>query len=134
MSVFFPGPVRTNLGATTAATRPEALANTGYAPRRPNTNADGTPRPVVDTSLFMDPLEVASACCAAIRRNDVFIVSHPEFRDGMQARHDALMRAIPDEPVNEARKAILKHFGTLLRNPIYDGQTTPGPLDETSSR
>jgi NADP-dependent 3-hydroxy acid dehydrogenase YdfG len=130
VSVYFPGPVKTNLGATTAATRPASLANTGYAPRRPNTNADGSMRPVVDTSLFMDPLEVGERVLRGIRRNDVFILSHPEFREGMQARCDALMRAIPDEPVNEDRKAVLKHFGTLLYNPIYESQTTPGPLKD----
>ena len=128
VSVYFPGPVKTNLGATTQETRPASLAKSGYDPTRPRVNPDGSSRPAYDPSVFMDPLEVGERVLRGIRRNDVFILSHPEFREGMQARCDALMRAIPDEPLNEARRDVLRNFGTLLGNPIYASQTTPGPL------
>ncbi len=133
VSVYFPGPVTTNLGVTTQAVRPEALSDSGYkGPRVPPPQLDGQPRPAFEPETlkqtFMDPEEVGERVLRGIRRGDLFILSHPEFREGMQARHDALMRAIPDEPVNEQRKEVLKTFGTLLYNPIYDKQTTPGPL------
>ncbi len=132
-SVYFPGPVFTNLGATTDAVRPEALQNSGYkGPRTPPPQLNGAPRPAFDPArlrqVFMDPIEVGERVLRGIRRNDLFIISHPEFREGMQARCDALMRAIPDEPVNEERKAVLETFGTLLYNPIYEKQTTPGSM------
>ena len=57
-----------------------------------------------------------------IRRGDLFIMSHPEFRGGIVARNEALLRAIPDEPINEKRAALVRQFGTLIHNPIYDGQ------------
>ena len=134
VSVYFPGPVATNLNTTTRAVRPDALSNSGYAgPREMPRQLNGEPRPDFDPELlkrvFMDPIEVGERVLRGIRRNDLFIFSHPEFREGMQARCDAIMRAIPDEPVNEERKAVLKTFGTLLYNPIYDSQTTPGPLE-----
>ncbi len=78
-----------------------------------------------DASLFMDPLEIGERVLRGIRRNDLFIHTHPEFKAGMVARNEALLRAIPDEPINEARAALLEGFGTLLYNPIYDKQTTP---------
>ena len=134
VSVYFPGPVATNLGVSTQAVRPEGLSNSGYAgPRVPPPQLNGQPRPSFDPAklreVFMDPIEVGERVLRGIRRNDLFIFSHPEFREGMQARHDAIMRAIPDEPVNEERKEVLKTFGTLLYNPIYETQTTPGPLE-----
>ena len=136
VSVYFPGPVSTNLGTTTQAVRPESLSHTGYVgPRVPPPQLNGQPRPAFDPAklqeVFMSPIEVGERVLRGVRRGDLFIFSHPEFREGMQARHDAIMRAIPDEPVNAERKAVLETFGTLLYNPIYEKQTTPGPPEPT---
>jgi NAD(P)-dependent dehydrogenase (short-subunit alcohol dehydrogenase family) len=130
VSCYFPGPVATNLGATTQQVRPETLSDSGYkGPRVPPPQLNGQPRPAFDPELlrrvFMDPIEVGERVLRGIRRGDLFIFSHPEFREGMQARCDAVMRAIPDEPVNEERRQVLETFGTLLYNPIYERQTTP---------
>jgi len=132
-SVFVPGPVRTNLGQSTMALRGPMP---GIPPRRPPPQAAGQkegeappPRPPIDVSLFMDPLEIGERVLRGIKRNDLFIHTHPEFKAGMIARNEALLRAVPDEPINEARKELLQGFGTLLYNKIYDKQTTPtGPL------
>lgn len=63
-----------------------------------------------------------------IKRNDLFIHTHPEFRDGYIGRHDAIIRAIPDEPRNEEKWAIMKNFNTIYTE-IYDKQQKVGPLD-----
>ena len=128
-SVFFPGPVQTSLGQTTNATRPDHLKNEvptpivvakdGEPPRRPP--------PGFDASLFMSPEEVGQRVLRGIRRKDLFIMTHPEFRDGIVARNEALLRAIPVEEPNEARAALVRQFGTLMYNPIYDTQQ---PLTE----
>ena len=55
-------------------------------------------------------------------------MTHPEFRDGIVARNEALLRALPDDPPNEKRHEVLKTFGNLLKHPMYDRQTTPGPF------
>jgi hypothetical protein len=64
-----------------------------------------------------------------IKRNDLFIMSHPEFREGIIARNDALLRSIPVEPPNTKRYNFIKTFGAIYYNPIYDRQTTPGPQE-----
>ena len=123
-SVYCPGPVHTNLGVSTRATRPAELQNTGYtAPRQPLN--DGRPRPVIQPGQVMDPIEVGQRVLRGIRRNDLFILSHPEFKEGIKARGEAIIRAVPEEPPNTARAEMLKIFGTLTYNPIYDKQTTP---------
>lgn len=126
VSVFFPGPVQTSLGQTTDLTRPAHLKNDpGEAP--PLVGQGRGPRPSFDPSIFMPPEEVGRRVLQAIRRNDLFVMTHPEFRAGIVARNEALLRAIPDEPVNQPRHEVIKMFGTLCYNPVYDGQqNVPG--------
>lgn len=128
-SVFFPGPVQTQLGVSTQATRPEHLRNDAPPPPPGSVGAqaDRRPSPGYDTSLFMSAEEVGERVLRGIRRRDLFIMTHPEFAKGIEARNDALIRAIPVEAPNEPRAALVAQFGTLMYNPIYDSQQ---PLDE----
>ena len=116
VSVFFPGPVETNLSATTAEIRAQQAAAEGLeAPA-----AGG--RPPFDTSLFMGIEEVGARVLRGIRRRDLFIMTHPEFKAGIEARSAALVRAIPVEPPNVERTNLVRMFGTLMYNPVYDTQ------------
>ncbi|MXO64403.1 SDR family oxidoreductase [Altericroceibacterium endophyticum] len=120
VSCFFPGPVSTNLGTSTSATRPDHLRNE----QQPQ-EADEAPKgpPPFDTSVFMSKEEVGKRVLRGIERNDLFIMTHPEFTDGIKARNEALLRAQPVEPRNDARAEVVAKFGTLMYNPIYDKQT-----------
>ena len=120
-SVFFPGPVQTSLGQTTHEVRPKHLQNEAPAAAMPG-QRDARPAPGFDTSLFMTKEEVGKRVLNGIRRGDLFIMTHPEFREGIVARNEALLRAIPDEPPNEKRAALVRQFGTLMHNPVYDAQ------------
>jgi NADP-dependent 3-hydroxy acid dehydrogenase YdfG len=114
-SVFFPGPVNTSLGATTDQVRPAHLRNE-------TASSDPLSPPEFDASVFMGKEQVGERVLRGMERGDLYIVTHPEFRDGIRARNEALLRAIPDEPINRARADVLGKFGTLMYNPIYDGQ------------
>jgi NAD(P)-dependent dehydrogenase (short-subunit alcohol dehydrogenase family) len=127
-SVFFPGPVQTQLGINTHEVRPEHLRNEAPPPPAPGTR-DARPAPGFDTSVFMSIEEVGERVLRGILRGDLFIMSHPEFRDGLIARNEALLRAIPDEPINTARADLVSKFGTLMYNPIYDTQQKV-PVDQ----
>jgi NAD(P)-dependent dehydrogenase (short-subunit alcohol dehydrogenase family) len=132
-SVLVPGPTNTNLGPSTFANRPEKYRNEGQAwpPRMPPPPKDGQPRPPMPdfSKIFMDPVEMGERVIRGIKRNDLFIITHPEFKAGFNARNEAIMRACPDERVNTQRYEMLKHMGTLVYNPIYDKQTQVGPPD-----
>ena len=123
-SVFCPGPVASNLGPSSDAVRPDHLKNDSAAAPPPPRGAGQD-----WSKLFMTPEEVGERVVRGIMRGDLFILTHPEFKEGIGARNDALLRAMPDEPLNEARRDVLKNFGTLIYNPIYDTQTTPGAPD-----
>ena len=45
-------------------------------------------------SLFMSKEEVGKRVLRGIQRGDLFIMSHPEFRAGIVARNEALLRAM----------------------------------------
>jgi NAD(P)-dependent dehydrogenase (short-subunit alcohol dehydrogenase family) len=122
VSVLVPGPTMTNLGTTSFENRPAHLRREGEAA------PSGQQRPR-DPVVWMDPLETGERVVRGIRNNDLFIMTHPEFKAGYRARHEAIMRACPDEPRNEKRWEIIKNYGTVIYNDIYDKQKQVGPPD-----
>ncbi len=52
---------------------------------------------------MMDPLEAGERVLNGVKNNDLFIFTHPEFRDGMKERFDAILASVPEEPFPVAR-------------------------------
>ncbi len=131
-SVLVPGPTNTNLGPSTFANRSEKYQNEGqtWPPKPPPGAPQRPPSMMMDfRKIFMDPVEMGERVIRGIRRNDLFIITHPEFKAGFNVRNEAIMRACPDEPLNTQRYEMLKNMGTLVYNPIYDKQTQVGSPD-----
>jgi len=132
-SVLIPGPTNTNLGLSSFVNKPEELRNEGetWPPKMPPPPKDAPPRRPFSAmnDAIMDPVETGERVIRGIRNNDLYIHTHPEFKDGYMARHNAIIRAIPNEPRNEKRWEIVKNFGTIIYNPIYDKQKQVGPPD-----
>jgi hypothetical protein len=59
-----------------------------------------------------------------VRRNDLFILTHPEFREGVRERAEALLNAFPDEPVNTERAAAITF---LTSHPVYRAEASKQP-------
>ncbi len=130
VSILYPGPTNGNLGQSSFENRPEHLRNEGETwPPQPPPGQEGRQPPMGNVSdVFMDPLETGERVLRGIKRNDLFIHTHPEFKDGYIGRHDALIRAIPDEPRNEERWEVMKNFSTIYTE-VYDRQKPVGPPD-----
>jgi len=132
-SVLVPGPTMTDLGKSSFENRPAELRNEGetWPPKMPPPPKDAPPRrPLGDMKdVIMDPLETGERVIRGIRNNDLFIITHPEWKAGFKARNEAIIRAIPDEPRNEKRWQVIKNFGTIIYNDIYDKQKQVGPPD-----
>lgn len=136
-SAFFPGPVKGNLSASSLEVRPDNLKNepapaaaAPVAPPPPPPPAAGgkdAPAPAFFdfNSLFMDAEEAGERVLEGIRRGDLYIMTHTEFKNGVSAKANALVRSFPDQPVNEQ---MMKMFSFLTYNAIYDTQTTPPAL------
>jgi NAD(P)-dependent dehydrogenase (short-subunit alcohol dehydrogenase family) len=102
VSVLCPGPVKSELFESTAAVRPAKLAATGsIALLPPGVSRESTPIFITAPSGE----EVGRQVLAGIRRNDLYILTHSEIRPVLEARAAALIAALPNEPVDEARIA-----------------------------
>ena len=111
VSVYCPGPVQSNI-AESEKGRPESRANTGYTTEDA---AVGAPPPDV-MQLAMPAVEAGRHVLRGIRDNALYIFSHPEFKDVMAARHNAILAAVPDGPIDQARADSIRW---ILSNPIY---------------
>lgn len=110
VSAFCPGPVQTNI-AHSGELRPEKYRKaSGYAEyerklkERPN------------SPLWMGADEVGERVLAGLRRNDLFIFTHAEFRKGLEERCRKMLASFPDEPINKARYEDIRW---LTENAIY---------------
>jgi NAD(P)-dependent dehydrogenase (short-subunit alcohol dehydrogenase family) len=128
VSVVFPGPTTSDLGNSSSENRPANL-KTGddIWPPRPK---EGAPTAaMMNMDIMMSAEEAGERVVRGIRNNDLFILTHSEYKEGFIARHNAIIRAVPNEPVNPKRLAAAKQFGTIYYNDIYDKQKPVGPPD-----
>jgi len=109
-SAFCPGAVQSNI-AEAGKTRPAALADSGYA--------EADKRRQQNTSffhLFWTKEQVGERVLQGILNDELYILTHSEFRQGVEERAQAMCAAVPDLPEN----AEYKHtFSFLFRNPIH---------------
>jgi short-subunit dehydrogenase len=110
VSVLCPGPVATNIRET-GRSRPQRFRNDsglleieGQLEERPN------------SPLWMGPFECGERLLRGVRANDLYILTHPEFRDGTAERFEAVIASFPDEPIDRERAAGVDF---LLRNRIF---------------
>lgn len=121
VSVLCPGPVKSDLFESTVAVRPQALGATGSVPVIP----PGVRRE--DTPIFATALsgeEVGRRVVRGIRRNDLYILTHPEIRPVLEARAAALLASLPDEPVDPRRVAATEG---LLDASLYAREAAKAP-------
>jgi len=104
-SVFCPGGVSTDNYVGTGQENPL---------RKPPPN--GAPR---FAFVGMDPLEAGERVLNGVVNNDLFILSHPEFKAGMQERFDAIMASTPpiETPIPQPR---IDFERVVLRCGIYE--------------
>jgi NAD(P)-dependent dehydrogenase (short-subunit alcohol dehydrogenase family) len=109
-SAFCPGAVQSNI-AESAKTRPAALAATGYAEADKRRQQGGN-----FFHLYQTKEEVGQRVLRGILNDELYILTHSEFRQGVEDRAQAMCAAVPDLPENPEYK---NTFGILFRNPIH---------------
>ena len=109
VSAFCPGPVQTNIREG-GRMRPKEYADSGYL----QLEHDLEQRP--NNPLWMGPVECGERVLAGIRRDDLYIFTHREFREGAEERFQAMLASFPDEPRNEERAEAISF---LLSNVIF---------------
>ena len=113
-SAFCPGAVQSNI-AEAGKTRPATLADTGYAESDKRRQQAGN-----FFHLFRTKEEVGQRVLEGILNDELYILTHSEFRQGVEDRAAAMCAAVPDLPENDEYK---RTFGFLFRNPIHAAET-----------
>ncbi|MDR1216970.1 MAG: SDR family NAD(P)-dependent oxidoreductase [Oscillospiraceae bacterium] len=120
-SVFCPGPFRTNLGKTSFAVpallRGEEPGAPPPPPPPPPDGADIDFEAVRRSELSAD--EAGKLVFRGVNRGDLYIITHPEFYEGVKARCEAMLRAFPKTQPNEAFK---QAFSFIVYNPVFAKQ------------
>jgi NAD(P)-dependent dehydrogenase (short-subunit alcohol dehydrogenase family) len=110
VSAFCPGPVTTNIRET-GRYRPEQYRkDSGYA----EFEKELAKRP--DSPNWMSIEECGERVLNGIRRNDLYIFTHREFKEGVAERMEAMLASFPDEEINQVRA---KEISFLTSNPIF---------------
>jgi NADP-dependent 3-hydroxy acid dehydrogenase YdfG len=118
-SVFCPGGVNTDNYVGTGEQNPF---------RKPP--PPGAPR----FGMFsMDPLEAGERVMNGVVNNDLFILSHPEFKPGMQERYDAIMASTPPVEAPIAQGRIDAERG-VIRCGIYEREIEHRKVKRSSYR
>jgi NADP-dependent 3-hydroxy acid dehydrogenase YdfG len=109
VSAFIPGPVATNIREV-GSLRPSRYADSGYK----ELEKELAHREDLPYSMSIE--ECGERVLRGIRRNDLFIFTHREFKEGVEERMQAMLASFPDEEINQARA---KEISFLTSNPIY---------------
>lgn len=113
VSVLCPGPVKSEIFESTQAVRPAGLAASGSVPLLP----PGVDR--AETAIFQTAptgVEIGEYVLDGVRRNELYILTHPEIRPVLEARSAALLRALPGGTVSQER---IKAQARLLDSSLY---------------
>jgi NAD(P)-dependent dehydrogenase (short-subunit alcohol dehydrogenase family) len=113
-SAFCPGAVQSNI-ADAAKTRPAELSDTGYAEADKRRQQGGN-----FFHLYMTKEDVGARVLRGILNDELYILTHSEFREGVEDRAQAMCAAVPDLPENDEYK---RTFSMLFRNPIHAAET-----------
>ena len=111
VSAFCPGPVQTNIREG-GRSRPERYSDSGYT----TLERELEERP--NSPTWMSAQECGERVLAGIRRDDLYIFTHREFREGADERFRAMLASFPDEPLDTERADAIRF---LLSNPIFTG-------------
>jgi hypothetical protein len=102
--------VKSNIGEG-GKMRHEQYRDTGYAAREAPKEGETS-----FMDLAMDAVEAGGHVLRGIKDNQLFIISHPEYRNVLRARHAKIEASITQEPVDEVRAESVRW---ILSNPIY---------------
>ncbi|HEY4214141.1 MAG TPA: SDR family oxidoreductase [Steroidobacteraceae bacterium] len=124
VSVFCPGPVTSNVQQSARnrpATLPQAGVPDGQVLARVQefyTSVQDALKTYGGSASTMDAFEAGEHVLNGIRNNQLYILSHPEFRQAICDRTNALLASIPAGSVAAIPPARVA-FAQVARNPIY---------------
>ena len=118
-SAFCPGGYQTNLGVSSREVTSAILGEEVAPPPAPPPREDGRP-PMDWSEVIRSPDDAGERVVRGVKRGDLYILTHSEFKNGVEARLNSILRAFPDEVPNPRYSEI---FPMLTYNEVFDKQT-----------
>jgi NAD(P)-dependent dehydrogenase (short-subunit alcohol dehydrogenase family) len=113
-SVLCPGLVNTDIHLTEKS-RPQRYARSSQSGEPDPQRAQWFKQNVL--ALGMDPLELGTLALQGILRNDLYILTHPEYEVGIRERFEAILASLPrDVSAPEQR---VRAEARVIRHPMY---------------
>jgi NAD(P)-dependent dehydrogenase (short-subunit alcohol dehydrogenase family) len=113
VSVLCPGLVNTAIFEGENS-RPARYRNTRFRALVSDAQGDVMREQVLPTG--MDPMEIGRRVLQGMQRNDLYILTHPEYEPGLRERFDAILASFPAETPPAARVAA---SAGVLRHPMF---------------
>ena len=128
-SAFCPGGFSTDLGKSsfevTAALLGEEVKPPPPPPPPPKDGAERSPM-AAWAEVIRSADDAGIRVLRGVKRGDLYILTHSEFKKGVEERLDAIRRAFPDEVPNPRYAEV---FPFLVHNDIFDTQTQVPALE-----
>jgi NAD(P)-dependent dehydrogenase (short-subunit alcohol dehydrogenase family) len=119
-SVFCPGGYDTNLGKSSFEVTAELLGEAPTPPPPPPGDGEAFAPPPDWNGLIRPPEDAGVRVVRGIKRGDLYILTHTEFKAGVEEHANAILRAFPEETPNPRYSEV---FPFLTSNPVFNKQT-----------
>ena len=115
-SAFCPGGYETSLGLSSGIVTAKHLGGATPPPPKPRTGQAAQDW----NDVIRSADDAGERVVRGVKRGDLYILTHAEFKKGVEARVNAIIRAFPDETPNPRYREV---FPFLVWNDIFDKQT-----------
>ncbi|WP_157994650.1 SDR family oxidoreductase [Peristeroidobacter agariperforans] len=130
VSVYCPGMVRSNI-IHSNRNRPGNLGNTSFD-QRPETIA-AVEKHMKNPEIAMDPLKAGQLVLRGMRNNDLYILTHPEYRQIMKDRLEAIITSNPTNlHPNNMQKEVMRSMRQSIYRSELDRKTCTEERGETA--
>jgi len=120
VTVFCPGIVNTNIGSSNR-NRPASLADSGFKPDpKAFARMAKQMRQMRGPPPGMDPLEAGQLVLAAVRSNDLYALTTPEFVPEFRARAEAIVASLPADLKTTPARIALERM--IVGRDVYTGE------------
>jgi NAD(P)-dependent dehydrogenase (short-subunit alcohol dehydrogenase family) len=135
VSVFCPGLVNTNIGASNR-NRPANLAETaGFAGFKPDAELAARIQAAMKDAKGppgMDPYEAGRRVLDGVRNNDLYILTTPEFAEDFRSRGEAILASVPTDVTVPNARVVMNRM--ILGKVVYAAERDRRLCDRAKGR
>ena len=110
VTLLIPGPTKTNIHEV-AKHRPARYSNSGVGELEAQMATRSAP------AVWLDPVVVGEMVVDAVRADQLFVITHNEFREGVEQRFEATKTGFPPGPPDPEK---IRQIGFPVTNPVYE--------------